>query len=155
MQKQGVTSLYYVLKQIIHILAHTVHIKSPPLFLALIPCTICNFKWKTNDSKGFYVDFSRLCPVEMTSHSLLPFTHQLRKWLCKLINHLISVHQWESHLLRPTLIAHKGLCSHRGKHTYTRTKRVAPRNDRRQKLHVWLAKAHMIIVDISLQIICH
>lgn len=72
-------------------------------FLAFTPCTISNFKWKRNDLKGFYVDFSRLCQVEMTSHSPLSFTLQLRKWPRKLINYLINVfnvYQRESHLLR-------------------------------------------------------
>lgn len=44
-------------------------------FLALTPCTISHFEWKKNDSRGLYVDFSRLCQVEMTSHSTSQ-THQ-------------------------------------------------------------------------------
>lgn len=92
---------------------------SPTPFAALTPCTICNFKWRTNDSKSLYVDFSRLCQVGMTSHSPLPFTYWLRKWLHKLISHLISVYQLESHSLTPTLISDKGaLCALRA-HTQT------------------------------------
>lgn len=58
------------------------HFPAPPsvcVFLVPIPCTISNFKWKKNNLKGFYVDFSRLGQVEMTSHSPLAFTLRMRK----------------------------------------------------------------------------
>lgn len=118
---------------------------------------MCNFKWETNDWKGLYADFSRLCRGWNDTVGRLSPTGEGNGCTSSSATLSLSISA-ESHLLTPALIAHKGLLPASNKHTAHARTHTCTRARGQASSHKWLkaefsmfdrTNSHETSVDVS------